>query len=143
MKRSEREQQVLSVLEDFWRGSWAKVEDIRPALAKTLVEAEIANGAKFDPEEALPERLYFLESDSGEDWISTAPPRLIGHAIAQVPRHYPPYHLRRPILREAVRLYSAKPELLALVDCLGDDGLQDDRERRRLLLAILYGKEEP
>lgn len=101
-------------------------------------------GTPFDPEEeALPERLYFLESDSGEDWISTAPPRLIGHAIAQAPRHYPPYEFRRSVLREAVRRFNLFPRIAAAFKQwqAEDYGKDSDDNFGEHLEAILYGKE--
>ena len=131
MKRSEREEELLFTLNDFWASCWAEMPDPRKALAAALVEAEIANGAKFEPEEEpLPERLDTTDRETGSDaWLGVS---WIGHVG---------YDHRR-LEREAKRRYNAWQQLRAGVnEALAVYGTRgEDYARLKKLLAILDGR---
>jgi hypothetical protein len=151
MKKSE----FLKGRTAFWEGKgwYAGRGGVIPSAsqrAESDVEAAEAAGVVWDPEEEpLPATVFLCNEDSplnDSAAVQDGGSMSGGYYFWVIRGHRRGGDYSRRVAQEAVRRWNAWPELLALVDCLGDDGSpkrslsMEDKVRRMKLLGIL-GKE--
>lgn len=117
---------------------------LAPSEVSLLVDRDVAAaeaaGKVWDPEGPLmPDRLAVTPNEA---YIGEFPDQDVSSwRFFFLIQHFS-LHTDSPVVaREAVRRWNAWNEIRALADCIGDDGPAEDRERRRILLKILDGRE--